>query len=144
MMNAVHARRDDDQVQNPFDVNRQPPVGMMKECRGLRVMKNEHQHHGCDAEDHHCERKKSDGKNHLAKVKSRRSAYIEIEIGVMHVMKPPEKRNHVVRPVPPPVGVIHQQERGDASNPKRQTQASVNKPICSSCAHIATAMGLAT
>src|SRR6266481_228404 len=35
MMNTVHARRDDDQIQNPFELYRQTPVGMMKERRGF-------------------------------------------------------------------------------------------------------------
>src|SRR5216683_6414213 len=30
MMDAVHARRDDDHVQNTFEADWQPPVGMMK------------------------------------------------------------------------------------------------------------------
>jgi hypothetical protein len=53
-------------------------------------------------------------------VESRRSAYIEIKIGVMDVVKPPEDWNHMVRPMPPPVGVIHQQEGSDCNKPNRQ------------------------
>src|SRR5262245_10891825 len=55
-------------------------------------------------------------------MESRRCAYIEIKIGVMHVMKPPEDWNHVVRPMPPPICVIHQQKRGDGSDPKRESE----------------------
>src|ERR1700742_208716 len=95
---------------------------MMKKCRGLQSDKERDQHNWRDAEHSHCEREKSNGKNHLAKVESRRGAYIEIEISVMHVMKSPEERNHVVRPMPPPIGIIHQQKRSDASNPKRQSE----------------------
>src|SRR4029077_922454 len=36
MMDPMHARSDDDHVQNPFDFDWEPPVGMMKECRGLQ------------------------------------------------------------------------------------------------------------
>src|SRR5207302_10950306 len=102
MMNPVHARSHDDHVQNPFDFDWQPPVGMMKECRSLKGDEENHQHHGRDAKDRHCKREESDGKKHFAKMKSRGSAYVQIEIGVMHVMKPPEKRDHVVGPMPPP------------------------------------------
>ena len=63
---------------------------MMKECRGLKGNEEHHQHHGRDAKDHHCKRKKSDGKKHLAKMKSRGGGHVEIEIGMMHIMKPPE------------------------------------------------------
>src|SRR6266536_6523824 len=110
MMNAVHPRCDKDQVQNPLQLNRQPPVGMMKERCGLKRNEEHDQHFRADAEEDHCKRKKTDGKNHFAKMKSRGSAHIEIEIGVMHVMKTPEDRYHVIGPMPPPVGIIHQQK----------------------------------
>jgi len=55
-------------------------------------------------------------------MKTRGRAYIEIEIGVMHIMKPPEERDHVISPVPPPIGVIHEQKGCDDYNPSRQRQ----------------------
>src|SRR5438034_4111074 len=91
MMNAVHARRDDDQIQNPFVLNRQTPVGMMKECSGFKGDEEHDQHYGCDPEDQDRNRKKSNRKDHFAEMKSRSSAYVEIEIGVMHVMETPEE-----------------------------------------------------
>ena len=36
MMNAVHTRRDNGQVQNALESDWQPPVGMMKTSRGLK------------------------------------------------------------------------------------------------------------
>src|SRR5215469_3398502 len=122
MMNPVHARRDDDQIQNPFELNRQTPVGMMKKCRGFQRDKESDQHYSWDAEQRHCEREKSNGKNHFAEMESRGSAYVEIKIGVMHIMESPEKRDHMVCPMPPPISVIHQQKRGDTNNPKRQSE----------------------
>jgi len=50
-------------------------------------------------------------------MKSRGRANVEVEIRVMHVMESPEDRNHVVCPMPPPVRIIHQQKRRDASGP---------------------------
>src|SRR6267143_4366897 len=90
---------------------------MMKEGRSFECDEEGHQHYRRDTEGHHCKRKKSNGKKHLAKMKSRGGAHVEIKIGVMHVMKSPEKWNHMVRPVPPPVSVIHQQKRRDGSSP---------------------------
>src|SRR6266571_613441 len=134
MMNAVHSRRDDDQVQNPFELNRQPPVGMMKECCGLECDEEHDQHYRGDAEEHHCKRKKPDGKNHLAEMEPRGGADIEVEIRVMHIMKSPEERDHVISPMPPPVRIIHQQKCRDASgpsgqnNPVQQTDMSILRP----------------
>ena len=94
----------------------------MEEDRGFQRDEEDHQHHRSDAEDHHCYRKKSDGKNHLAKMESRGGAYIKIEIRVMHIMKSPEERNHVVGPMPPPVSVIHQQKRCDDGYRERDAE----------------------
>src|SRR4030095_11067417 len=86
------------------------------------------------AKDRDGERQKADRKDHLAKMESRGGGYVEIKIGMMHVMKSPEERHHVVGPVPPPVGVIHQQKRRDGSSPcwKRkpvqQTDMSILRP----------------
>src|SRR5439155_563356 len=92
MMNAVHARCDKYQVQNPLQLNRQSPVGMMKESRSLECDKEHDQHYWADAKEDHCKRKKADGKNHLAKMESRGGAHVEVKIGVMHVMKTPKTR----------------------------------------------------
>src|SRR5882724_12783504 len=102
MMDPVHARRDDDQIQNPLQFNRQTPIGMMKERFGLKRDKEHDQHYWADAEDQDRKRKKADGKNHFAKVESRGRSHIEVEIGVMHIMKTPEERHHVIGPMPPP------------------------------------------
>ena len=134
MMNAVHSRRDDGQVQNPFELNRQSPVGMMKECCRLECDEEHDQHYRGDAEEHYCKGKKSDGKNHLAEMESRGGAHIEVEICMMYVMESPEERDHVIGPVPPPVRIIHQQKRGDASGPSghsdpvQQTDMSILRP----------------
>src|SRR4030095_7002692 len=106
MMNAVHSRRDDNQIQNALELDRKAPVGVMKECRSFECDKKNEEHYRSDAEDHHCKRKKSDGKNHLAEMEPRSRAHVEVEIGMMHVMKSPEERHHVIGPMPPPVSVI--------------------------------------
>src|SRR5207249_6633709 len=41
-------------------------------------------------------------------------------IGVVYVVKTPENWHYVVGPMPPPVGVIHEQESGDYPDPARQ------------------------
>src|SRR5438874_12292742 len=116
-MNSMHARRDNDQVQNTFDLNRQSPIRMVKQSRSLQCDEEDYQHHRVDSEERHSQRKKTDRKNHLAKMKSCGSAHVEIKIGMMHVMKPPEQGHHVIGPMPPPIGIIHQQECRDDTNP---------------------------
>ena len=64
-------------------------------------------------------REKADGENHFTEMKPGRRTHIHVEIGVMNIMKSPEERQHVVCPVPPPVGVIHQEKRRDHARPAR-------------------------
>src|SRR4026207_1674208 len=112
-MKPVHPRCHNDQIQELLQVNRQTPVGMMKECCHLKCDEEPDQHYRGDAKNHHCKRKKSNRKNHLAKMESRSGAHIEIEIGMMNVVESPQERDHVIGPMPPPIGVIHQQKCGD-------------------------------
>src|SRR5438552_5748061 len=135
MMNPVHARCNDDQIQNLLDPNRQTPVGMMKECRDLECDEEHDQHYWPDAKEHHRERKKANRENHFAEMESRSSTDVEIKIGVMHVMKSPEERNHMIRPMPPPVGIIHQQERRDTRGPSRQSKPVQQADMAVSCPH---------
>src|SRR6266403_3426022 len=93
---------------------------MVKECCSLQGDKEYDQHYRSNAKDQNCERKKADGEKHFAEVKSRGSAHVEIKIGVMHIMKTPEERHHVVGPVPPPVRVIHQEKGRDTYDPSGQ------------------------
>src|SRR6266496_6126554 len=103
MMNPVHARRDDDQIQNPFELDRQTPVGMMEERFGLKRDEEHDQHYRRDAKDQDRNRKKADGKNHFAEMEACGRAHVEVEVCVMYVMKTPEDRHHVISPMPPPV-----------------------------------------
>src|SRR6266446_1908696 len=94
---------------------------MMKERRGLECNKEDDQHYRRDAKDRDRKGKKSNRENHFAEMKSRCGCHIEVEIGVVHVMKAPKDWDHVVGPMPPPIGVIHQQKRRDGSDPNRKS-----------------------
>src|SRR5436190_16068384 len=122
VMNTVHARRNNYVVQYPFHTNRQSPVGMMKQGRGFECDKEHDQHYRPDSEDGYRKRKKPDRKKHFAEMKSCGRGYIEVKISMVHVMKSPEDWHHVIGPVPPPVGVIHQQKGRDACGPSGQTE----------------------
>ena len=134
VMDAVHARGDNDQIQDAFEVNRQSPVGMMKESGGFERDEENKEHHRRDSEDRDSERKKSDREKHFAKMKARGRAYIEIQIGMVDIVKSPEEREHMIGPMPPPVGIIHEQNRGDERDPTwqlepiEQTNMSILRP----------------
>src|ERR1043166_1632455 len=98
MMNPMHPRRHDDQIQNSFELDRQAPVGMMKERLSLERDEEHDQHDWTDAKDAHRERKKTDGKNHFAKVESCSGRHVEIQISVMTVLNSPKDATHVKGP----------------------------------------------
>src|SRR6266487_5008496 len=90
---------------------------MMKKRCSLECNKEDDQHYRRDAKERDRKGKKSNRENHFAEMKSRCGCHIEVKIGVVHVMKPPEDWDHVVSPMPPPIGVIHQEKRRDPSAP---------------------------
>src|SRR5262249_37602732 len=111
---------------------------MMKHGCNLQCDEEHNEHQRRDTEHDYCQRKEGDGKEHFAEMKSRGSAYIEAEIGVMHVMKDPEERNHVHGPMPPLVSIVHAQTRCNHSKPAgkwsaaQQANRSVRCPQCKS------------
>src|SRR5438094_10314016 len=100
MMNPVHPRRHDDQIQNSFQFDRQSPVGMMKERTSLKCDEEDDQHQRRDAKDHYCKRKKADRENHFAEMKSGSRCHIEVKISMMHIMESPGELQHVHRVMP--------------------------------------------
>jgi hypothetical protein len=122
VMNSVHARSYDDQVQDALEPDGQSPVRMMKKCCYFEAQEKNQQHDRRDPESHDGQREESNGKNHFAEMKSCRSAHIEVEVGVVHIVKPPKERDHMVGPMPPPICVIHEQKGRDPGGQSWQTQ----------------------
>ena len=79
MMNPVHARRNENQVQNALDINWQAPIGMMKKCCHFEAQEKNEQHDRRDPESHDGQCEEPNGKNHFAEMKSRRRAHIKVE-----------------------------------------------------------------
>src|SRR5213082_1939237 len=59
---------------------------------------------------------------HFAEMKSRRRAHVEVEVGMVHIVKTPKQRDHMVGPMPPPICVIHEQKGCDPDSQSWQTQ----------------------
>ena len=93
VMDAMHAGRDDDAVERAFDGERQTPVGMVKErCRFEDQFEDEIEERS-DSENQDDDQAKWDRENDFSEVKARRGAHIEIEVGMVDVVKAPEKRD---------------------------------------------------
>lgn len=106
----------------------------MEESRGFEGDEESEQHHRRDAENNDREGEKPDREKHFAKMKSRGGTNVEIEVGVMNVVKPPEERDHVIGPMPPPISVVHEQKSCGHCDPARrlepieQTDMSILRP----------------
>src|SRR5213082_1939235 len=59
---------------------------------------------------------------HFGEMKSRRRAHVEVEVGMVHIVKTPKQRDHMVGPMPPPICVIHEQKGCDPDSQSWQTQ----------------------
>src|SRR4029450_11129399 len=135
MMNAVHPRSYNDQIQNAFESDRKPPVGMMKEGLGFKGEEKNKEHYRSNAENQDSKRKKPHRERNFTEVKSRGGADIHIQIGVVHVMESPEERNHVIGPMPPPVSVIHEQKCSGPSGPSGQSDPVYQPDMPILCPH---------
>src|SRR5947208_17070338 len=121
-MYSGHARSDKNRVIDPLETDGESPVRMMKKCRHFEAQEKNEQHDTRDSESHDGQRKESNGKNHFAEMKSRRRAHVEVEVGMVHIVKTPKQRDHMVGPMPPPICVIHEQKGCDPDSQSWQTQ----------------------
>src|SRR4051794_3947951 len=72
-----------------------------------------------DSDEHHLRRPYRDRQRQLAEVKAERGRSVEIAVDVMHEVEAPEKRDAVVRPMPPPEGVIEKHDGDNRLDPRR-------------------------
>src|ERR1700732_3226668 len=107
---------------------------MVKEGSGFEADEENEQCDRVDTEENDGEREERDREKHFAEMKSRGRADVEVEIGMMDVVKSPKERDHMVNPVPPPIGIIHEQKRGVKRyrsrqvDPVQQTKISTLRP----------------
>src|SRR2546423_4043955 len=106
MMNAVHARRDDEPHEHALHVERQAHVRVMKEDRAEEDRLPQPQRMRIDADDDHLHGANGNRKQQLTEMEPQRRRRIEIAIDVMDKMETPEERDAMIRPMPPPQRVI--------------------------------------
>ena len=80
----------------------------------INQRRNSHQHDE--------QQPKRQRQHNLAEMEPRRRGHIQIEIGVVNVMKPLEERDAVHRPMPPVVRPIHQQKCDDCGDDGRELE----------------------
>ena len=116
-MNPVHARCDDNVIQEALESNRQPPVRVFEKIDRFEQELENNQSPEVDAEERDGRDTKGNRHDHFAKVKAHSRAHVHVEIGMMHIMKTPHERNKMQGHVPPPIQIIHQQNADDDEQP---------------------------
>ncbi|GAC1347983.1 MAG: hypothetical protein NVSMB23_28160 [Myxococcales bacterium] len=122
VVDAVHARRDEQEAQRPVEGERQPHVRMV-ELRGdeQRGLPGE-ERRDVDPDDRDLQRTEGHREQQLARVEPQGGGRVEVLVQVMGRVEPPEERNAVVREVPGPEAVIEQDDPHADAQPARQAE----------------------
>src|SRR5438045_8754181 len=92
MVNAMHAGRDNQLVQEPLDANRKPQITMVKKHLRLKRKLVDGKGPRRSPDETYLDNVEPARKRDLAEVKSKRSRNVQLGIGMMNSMKSPEKR----------------------------------------------------
>lgn len=127
VMDAVHARRDEEGQQTALPPRGQAHIGMMEEDAGDEPGLPEEVSGRREADEQDLRRAPGNGREQFAEVEAERGGGVEIEIDVMDKVESPEERHAMREDVPEVHGVVHQDERGDDFESARK-RAKANQP----------------
>src|SRR5260370_27352254 len=121
-MAAVHARRHQHFIQQPFEADRQPQIAVMKKRIRLEDQFVSPERPARETDQAHLHDAKSDRHRYLAKVKPKPSGNIKIGIDVMNVVKSPEEWDSMICDVPIVKAEVHEQKAECERKQRRQRQ----------------------
>ena len=120
VVDAVHARRHEEPVEAPLGRDRQAHVRVVEhdrdERRGLPGREGERRH----ADQHHLRDAPPDRDHDLGEVEAQRRRGVEVEVHVVHDVKPPEERHAVREHVPAVERVVHEHDGEQEMEPGGQ------------------------
>src|SRR5437588_13076538 len=106
----MHARSDNQFVQEALDTNRKPQITMVKKHLRLKRKLIDGKGQRRNTDETYLDNIEPARKRDLAEVKAKSSRNIQRGIGMMNIMKPPEERCPMVGEMPVIESEIHQQE----------------------------------
>src|ERR1700730_282921 len=119
-MDAVHAWRHEDFVQEPLEADWQPQIAVMEKRVCLEDQFVNGKGPAGESDDTHLHHAKNGRHRHFAKVKPETGGGIEIRIDVVDVVKAPEKRDTMIDDMPVVKSEVHQKEAERELNRCRQ------------------------
>src|SRR5262245_27843513 len=120
MMDAMHVRRHDKPAQDPIDLRRHADVAVV-EHRGRieQDLEDQHGRRGCPecCDDGEFDRRRQQD---LDRVKTHAGGHVELEVGMMHAMQPPQRGHGVKEDVLEIDREVEDDDRDDNACPPRQ------------------------
>ena len=113
MVHAVHVRRDDEPAQHAVERLRQAHIAVVEHRGGVEQHLEDQHRHGGRAERGDDAELDAHRQQDLDRVEARAGRHVEVEIGVVHAVQPPERRHGVEQHVLQVDGEIEQDHRGD-------------------------------
>lgn len=119
MMDAVHARCDDQPNQASFEPERQSKVGMMEDDRRQRCLLPHVQYPWPDSDQQDLRDTPGNGQSKLAEVEAQRRRGVKIQIDVMHDVEAPEHVCSVEEHMPEIQRIVEQHQPEQHLQPAR-------------------------
>src|SRR5437763_16522747 len=110
MVNAMHAGRDNQLVQAPLDTDRKPEITMVKKHLSLKRKLVDGECPRRNTDETYLDNVEPARKRDLTEMKAEGSRNVQLGIGMMNIMKAPEKGNAMVGEMPVIERNKHQQE----------------------------------
>ena len=116
-MHAMHVRRHDEDPQHPVEPGGKRDVGMIEHGAGVEDHLEQEHGEGRGAErDHHGDLPQH-GERDLDRVEAHRRGHVDVAVGVMHLMQPPEDRHLVRDEMLKPDGEVEHEQRDQDFQP---------------------------
>src|SRR5467141_1071056 len=109
-MDAVHAWRHEDFVQEPLEADWQPQIAVMEKRVRLEDQFVNGKGPAGETDDTYLHDAKNSRHRYFAKVKPETGGNIEVGIDVVDVVKTPEKRHPVINDMPVVKSEVHEKE----------------------------------
>ena len=128
MVDPVHVRRDQDPAQHPVEPRRQAQIAVVEHRGAVEHDLEDDDGHGRRADDDHRRELQQDRQDDLDGMEPGPGGDVEIEIGMMHAMQPPQRRHGVEHDMLQIDDEIEDDDRDRDLQPERQRDQVEDPP----------------
>ena len=128
MVHAMHVGRDDDPAQHTVEPRRQAHIAVVEHRGGVEQHLEDQHRHGRRAEGGDDAELDTHRQQDLDRMEAHAGRHVELEVGVVHAVQPPQRRHRMEQHVLQVDGEIEQDDRGDDGKPGRRVQRVQESP----------------